>query len=473
MAEATLEPPSYDGYGFQAMVASSHGAPSDLPAYTRRPTPPPIVHVDRKPQLFTYHIKNRSGVSWATLTVQGDPRLTKLAPTIVEGSSIVGSVELALQSAEAIQAVSVLVKGELRPIAPAAVPVLFLELKHVLWSAAEGDPRSPGTSSKISGGKLKGDYNWPFSIALPTSVCKDGKTFQLPHTFLDRIAGFSMRYTAELRIIRGKLRPDDKVLCIFAYFSMRQPGPPSALRRVHIFTASAQFSPSHSFQLAYQENSPLLGPEADPEGWHTEALPVQGTIFSSRMINAKCKFSLATPLSFTRSTSIPCAMTIESNDKQALDLLSSPTACIVYLERVIQDNAEGYRSPIEPCGQAVFWPSTEGDPAESSSRRHLMGEIHLRANLQPSSAMLGFAIEYAVVVFPFQAAGYKPLDTQKPLSRQVVEIVTRYAPGPRQKTYSPPAYEGRNTAVDQYYYHLVIQRANGNGGTRARAGRRG
>ncbi|KAJ6498815.1 hypothetical protein C8R45DRAFT_897469 [Mycena sanguinolenta] len=472
-----LAPPSYDGFGEEALINSSHAAPSDLPVYTRRQTPPPPAQIEREPKEFTYEIKNRGGTPWATLTVQGDPRLTKAIPTIMEGSDLVGSVKLALRSAEAIQAVCVLIKGEVMQGGPAAAPLVFLESKHTLWSAAEGDPQAPQNSGK-SVLKLQGDYQWPFSITLPTTLTKDGETYRLPHTFLDRLASFSVRYAAEMRIVRGKLRPDDKrvhlmstkrpdmnsnrVTCKFGYFSMAQPGPPSALR-----------------QLAYQENSPLFGPESDPGGWETQSASLKGTVFSSRTIEVRFTFSLAKPLSYTRSSSIPCALTIETNDRQALDLLSSPSASMVYLERGFYEKRDIFRNTVEPCGQAVFWTSTEGAPEESSYRRHLMGEIHLRSNLQPSSAVCGFcrafsvvllishlvySSQYAVVVFPFQAAAFKPIGVDNaPLLRQVVEITTRYAPGPRQKTYTPPTYEARNSIVDYYYYALVIENAQKSG----------
>ncbi|KAF7376565.1 hypothetical protein MSAN_00072800 [Mycena sanguinolenta] len=441
-----LAPPSYDGFGDEALINSSHAALSDLPVYTRRPTPPPAAQVNREPKEFTYEIKNRGGTPWATLTVHGDPRLTKAIPTIMEGSNLVGSVKLALRSAEAIQAICVLIKGEVMQGGPAAVPLVFLESKHTLWSAADGDPQAPENLGK-SVLKLQGDYHWPFSIALPTTLTKDSETYRLPHTFLDRLASFSVRYVAEMRIVRGKLRPDDKLTCKFGYFSMAQPGPPSALR-----------------QLAYQENSPLFGPESDPSGWESQSSSLKGIVFSSRAIEVKFTFSLAKPLSYTRSASIPCALTIETNDRQALDLLSSPSASMVYLERGFYEKKDIFRNTIEPCGQAVFWPSTEGAPEESSYRRRLMGEIHLRANLQPSSAVCGFQVEYAVVVFPFQAAAFKPIGVDNaPLLRQAVEITTRYAPGPRQKTYTPPTYEARNSIVDYYYYALVIENAQKSG----------
>jgi hypothetical protein len=92
------------------------------------------------------------------------------------------------------------------------VPITFLETKHTLWSIAEGDPLAPENSENSGKSivKLKGDYDWPYSVPLPTTVEKKGETFLLPHTFMDRLASFSVRYTAELRIVRGKLRTDDK-----------------------------------------------------------------------------------------------------------------------------------------------------------------------------------------------------------------------------------------------------------------------
>ncbi|KAK7005954.1 hypothetical protein R3P38DRAFT_3040562 [Favolaschia claudopus] len=461
MTEA-LEPPSYDGFGYQALINSSQAATSDLPVYSRRPSPPPPTanQVEREPREFVYEAKTRlgGGVPWATLTVQGDPRLTRVIPTITEGSNLVGSVKLALRSPEAIQAICILIKGEVVQGGPAnvAIPTFFVETKHTIWSATEGDPQAPEGSGKS---KLKGDYVWPFSLPIPSTVTKDGQTWRTPHSFVDTIASFSIRYTAELRIVRGKLRPDDKVSCTFAYFSMQQPGPPSPLR-----------------QLAYQENSPLFGPEVDPEGWLSQSVTVRGIVFASRQIEATITLSLAKPLCYTRSASIPCVLSIECKDSQALDLLSSPSAPMLYLERSFLQERDAWRNSVESCGRAVFWPSTEGASPSTSSpptRRDLMGEIHLKANLQPSSSVCGFSVEYAVVLFPFQATAFKPLvvGDLAPLLRQIVEITTRYAPGPRQRTYTPATYDTRNNLIDHYYYALVIQ--NAQAGARVRAGGRG
>ncbi|KAJ6562579.1 hypothetical protein B0H19DRAFT_1375620 [Mycena capillaripes] len=369
-------------------------------------------------------------------------------PTIAQGANLVGSVKLELRSAEKIQAVCILIKGEIvdsgptGELEPEGALNRFLESKHTVWTAAENSGKS----------KLQGDYEFPFNIEIPTTFSKNGKTYKAPHTFMEKVSPLSVRYTAELRIVRGKLRADGKVTCTFGYFSMQQPGLPSELRRVRVFHPSFPVSLLHLLlpfcQLAYQENSPLLGPDADPEGWTSQQLSVKGKIFASRSVDVKCTFSLANPLSYTRSMSIPCAMTIETADPQALDLLSSPTASIVCLERSIKNTQkDSWHTISEACAQAVFWTSMEG-AADTPNRRQLMGEIHLRANLQPTSAVPKFAVKYAVVVFPFQAAGFKSPDN--PLFRQIVEITTRHPPGPRQKTYTPPTYE-TNSAIAHYY----------------------
>ncbi len=42
-------------------------------------------------------------------------------------------------------------------------------------------------------------------------------------------------------------------------------------------------------QLAYLENTPLPGPDADPDGWHClDSLPIRGSVFSTREVDARC-----------------------------------------------------------------------------------------------------------------------------------------------------------------------------------------
>ncbi|KAJ6591393.1 hypothetical protein B0H10DRAFT_1960786 [Mycena sp. CBHHK59/15] len=246
--------------------------------------------------------------------------------------------------------------------------------------------------------------------SITSDCCVKRKSFELPHTFVERGANFSIQYSLELRILRGKLmqgkQRKDKLGFTFGFFSMRPPGPPLMLQ-----------------QLAYQENSPLLSPEADPEVW--QSLPSfsnSGLLFSVLKLNVKCT------LCYTRSTSIPCALTIETANTHALDVLTSPTAALEHRTR-----SPGGADTLELCGQAVFKASTEGAAVDTSSWRWLMGEIHLRRTLQPSTDVIDFLIEYTVLVLPFQATSFKQ-HRYEALLRQKVDIVTKYASGPRART---------------------------------------
>ncbi|KAJ7051374.1 hypothetical protein C8F01DRAFT_1175192 [Mycena amicta] len=429
---ANVDPPSY------------HNDDDDLalPAYDGPSARTESASTQRRsePRPFPYRIKDGSGGWWAMMTVNGDARISSaIAPTILQGTNVAGSVQLALRNNESIQAIRVVIRGEVLGGTPGegnGIPIVFLELKKTLWSSSEGDPNVPATKPSASGLKLKGDYNWPFSIELPTEITKGGKTYRLPHSFGTGKGYFSLQYVVELHIVRPKfhLGRDEKLPVIFTYFTLNQAATPSPLRT-----------------LAYQENSPLLGPDADPEGWHTKTFIITGKLFSSRKVVIQIKFSLAKPLSYTRSASIPCAISIESPDTEAVDLLSAPTAPMVYLECTTQQNSNNYRTTMEPCTQGVFW------TPPGAQRGHVLGEIHLKPTLHPTTnfAAYGFRVQYTVVLFPFQTAGFKQTGELQPIkgSRQVVEICTRFAQGPKPKTYSPSPAPGtqRNSALDSYY----------------------
>jgi hypothetical protein len=99
---------------------------------------------------------------------------------------------------------------------------------------------------------------------------------------------------------------------------------------------------------------------------------------------------------------------MEADNTQALDVLASPAAALVYLERTTRSSATAIQKSIDPiyltCGQAVFWASTEGAATDTpSSQRQLMGEIHLKPTLQPSTDMGEFIVEAS---FPDGPPGY-------------------------------------------------------------------
>jgi hypothetical protein len=98
-----MNPPSYEGSALQSL-----GQSDELPVYSGRRSPPsPVAQANAEPQKFSYDIKNHSRKPWAILVVHGDPRLGKTIPTVVVGSNLTGSVSLALETRETIQAVTV------------------------------------------------------------------------------------------------------------------------------------------------------------------------------------------------------------------------------------------------------------------------------------------------------------------------------------------------------------------------------
>ncbi|KAJ6618157.1 hypothetical protein B0H10DRAFT_2378528 [Mycena sp. CBHHK59/15] len=406
---------------------------------------------------YSYEIKNRSGKPWTTLTLLADPRISRSTATFVEGSSITGSVKLSLHNQDPIQSITIFVRGDLITAGVPDERVNFFRLRKILWSTSMGNPRTLGGSGESWDAKLQGEYHWPFDIKIPQhtkSMYAEGEErFCLPHSFKERFSRASIEYYLELRIARGKFRTDDRLITTFGYFSMQQPERPSPLR-----------------QLAYQNNAPVPGPYSDPEGWHAlESVRIRGTVFGDRDVDAKCTAFLAKPLCYTRGTAIPCAMTIETGDTQAADILASIKSSALYLQRCVKCSFDGSTNTFSPCGQAFWWPSSDGEFAENTHQRHIMGEIHLRKDLQPSSAIKELRIEvsgffdildstnlpfqYAIVVFPFSVVAFQP-ENSGPLTTHRVEIVTRYAPGPRPRLSTPPADESDDALVKRYYSSL-------------------
>lgn len=110
-----------------------------------------------------------------------------------------------------------------------------------------------------------------------------------------------------------------------------------------------------------------------------------------RLTNNNCQ------LCYTRGTVIPCVMIIETSDQQALDLLSSPRAVVVRLQRRIIYSTElaSHHTNKDPVLQttddypasAVWWPSFDG-----GGYRRLDGEIQLSRYLKPSFAVSHFSL---------------------------------------------------------------------------------
>nr|GAT60473.1 predicted protein [Mycena chlorophos] len=441
---ATQVPPAYEAEDTQLSLPEH-----DLPAYDG-PAPASDTAAAARTaarvatRAFTYQLKHHTLSAsadnahrwWAQLTLNGNDKLSSATePTILQGTPVSGSVQLDLQSLSAgtdsVHAVHLTVRGQTQGGNPdgIGIPAVFLEIKKELWT------RNAGTAGENPG--PQGEQSLPFAIDLPSEIIKQGKAYPLPASFGTELGYFTVEYHVELRVVRSMFHlGSDKLHAKFKYFALTTAAAPSPLRA-----------------LAYQENSPLLGPDADPDGWASKVFSIKGRAFASRDVDIQVKISLAKPFSYTRATSIPVAMSIESTDAEVVDLLSAPRAPILILECTTQQNALNYHTTSEVAGQAVWW-TVPGQP-----KGHLMGEIHLKSSLYPSTdfAPYGFRVLYSLVFFPFQAPGFKQTGEIEPIkgSRQVVDITTSFASGPRPKTYShvPLATEAsaKNEAVAAYY----------------------
>ncbi|KAJ7762030.1 hypothetical protein DFH07DRAFT_417656 [Mycena maculata] len=435
-------------------IPPSYNSPArsgELPVYTQRASG---VQPRRVLTEHHYHLTSRgSKPPWATLTVFSRSPTPSQLPTFLEGDKITGTFTVDLESAENITCVRAVAKGQIIPGPADKEAFTFVEVASTLWSK-ENDPRNA---------RLSGHYQWPFSLEMPITVTIPAtkyfpsETFRLPQTFLERRVSTSIQYVFVVHIDRGRFRVNSRLQTQFAYVPATQPpSPPSPLR-----------------QLAYQQNSPLPGPELDPDGWaQSPPFVVRGTVFSTRQVEAVCTLSLAKPLSYTRGSPIPCALTLSSTDEQALDLLSSPRAISVHLRRrlkpivpaskrngIFDANADLSADPAENLAAASWWPSLGGDedapgsgPLRNISTRRLDGEIQLAPTLKPSSRIAHFAVEYSVEVLPFKAIAFTPAHGE-PLLKQSVEVVTMFASNsPRPRTYAPPQYNVvQEEARDTYF----------------------
>lgn len=172
----------------------------------------------------------------------------------------------------------------------------FIQVSETLWNAPSSESSSGSTGHNDS--KLVGEHSWPYLLSLP-NVCqvqsRNGsmETFPLPASFSERMARVHIQYQVIVTVHRSRFRVDSTYvprhasLCrpvrsdsdphrslgtVFGYLPIIRPGQPSMAR-----------------QLAYLENTPLPGPDADPDGWHClDPLQIRGSVFSTREVVARC-----------------------------------------------------------------------------------------------------------------------------------------------------------------------------------------
>ncbi|KAL1664266.1 hypothetical protein GGF50DRAFT_127345 [Schizophyllum commune] len=435
-------------------VSRHHSFSDSLSSPTITPSTSTSRPATSKP--LTYDL-TRKRKTWGKLTLLGDPALSRSNAAFVdpaeeysgepasvqnhEGAIARGEVQLNLENPETIHSVKVTVRGQLS--IGASAPFTFLDVSTMLWSREMGDPRGEGFGAPQPT-KLRGTYTWPFAIPLPRAVVLPvgspprERRYALPANFWERHEPVRVRYYVILQVGRGAWRGDLRLPVEFTYVPLSAP-PPASLAR----------------QLAYQEKKHIPPPEADVEGWHTTRSAVVGGLVGEGRYEAEVTCCLA----YTRGSIIPLALTLESHDAAALDLLSAPTAPVARLRRRLrykadigkvdeEDEEEGADSRGQPgrgsrqgrqtttttpwqdsttvYDLASWWPR-EG-AQRHTYRRCMDGEIHLKDDLRP------------IVLFPFDMPSFFGRD-KEPLAVQPVKIATAYGPGPRPRAFTAPAYE--------------------------------
>ncbi|KAF5326885.1 hypothetical protein D9619_004143 [Psilocybe cf. subviscida] len=470
-------PPSYDvvpppDLSDLSSLISSDLQLSDLPSYSRSPAQAPVASSGparstgrSPPQEFHYEL-NKKGKTFAILTIIADGQISRQMPIFIEGQPVKGRVQLMLDKPDAIQSVTINVLGQFITGANQGEQLSFIDISHTLWTQTDGEPRNvnsgdgdsspttPNPPTKYSG-KLVGNYTWSFSIDLPKQVVvpygkqNEPQIFTPPQTFNERHTRASINYEVSLRLGRNKLRVDHRIPAAFGYIPITRPPPMPPLRL-----------------QAYAQGTSLLGPTIDPDGWHsTDAVSIKGRAFNSRAFNIQCKLFLAKPLAYTRGSVIPLCLRLESPDAQVLDMLSNPKAIVTRMRRRIKYhyNAEktvesfAWRDAIDHSQLALWWPSAEGSEDRHGRVRYVNGELHLRSDIKPTSAMSSFRVEYSIVLFQFDAVGVDCSESPEDLIEQPVDIVTAYAPGARPRMLAPPGYEA-DIAVQQVTQVVSVER---------------
>jgi hypothetical protein len=369
-----------------------------LPAYA--PPPPRIrpgttLRINSALVEHRLELLNRNAHPWLVLKLSSNAATPTSRPLYFQGATVSGSVELSLPKEESLYGITVTLRGTLATTLDQPVlghrPGNILNLSQTLWTHQSPDINDPQSH------KVQGNYSWPFSFTFPKDCLLNGVRYALPPSF--SMNGFPalLDYRVEVAVKRGMWLPKALLGTNVAYIPRSRPGLPSYLRRV-----------------SDTEGQPLVGPEGDPEGWHSlQCLETTGRLFDNRGVEVTCILSLSKPLTYARGSIIPYHVTLRSTDIQALDLFSSPSSICTFLEQETVLGSDGSvggvksgaNSISDVAGTGKSWASKEGAVADGV--RHLHGEIRIRRDARMSSDFPALPIRHTVHLV-LQAPGFVP-----------------------------------------------------------------
>ncbi|EJD00901.1 uncharacterized protein FOMMEDRAFT_141671 [Fomitiporia mediterranea MF3/22] len=411
----------------------------ELPSYDTPGPSRPYRHASRERQLHEFSLENADKHQWATVRFQSWAPSARSLPIFFEDQDITGQVDLDLRQPESIKSIEVSIKGIVRA---GHSETNFFHISETLWKNSFGDPRSSDEQGRAKHtGKLIGVYSWSFSIRLPHEIpiepklAKELKLNRIEHLppSLHGLGWNSLinyRLTVNIRK-QGIFRSVNSISTLIGYTPTTRPDPPSTARR-----------------RAYRERTPIPGPIFDPSGWLIlRDIRLTGILFKQREVTVTYTLALATPLAYTRGTVIPCHLTVRSSDRQALDLLASPSAPRVTLRRKLTarkvlmptervDLTALEKDDARPLAKAIWAPSER-----SGNECRLMGELSIPAGCPPSFKFGELNLEYFVDIHTPCPPGFQPSGDHL-LNSTPVQVVSAYAEGSsRPRAYITPAHD--------------------------------
>ncbi|TFK74264.1 hypothetical protein BDN72DRAFT_893247 [Pluteus cervinus] len=394
---------------------------------------------------------------WASLYMLSFAKSSSSLPMLLQGFEMPCRVELDLAKPTEIQKVTATVEASLQSaewFGEAFAPIddeteasgkMFYTKEHVLWDSSSGQTAS----------SLQGHHSWSFNVGLPTQVSlpdKPSDLFPTPPAFTEPSIPVNIDYRIRIKIKQGWMGGKSFLLGRFGYLPLDVADPPSPLRT-----------------LVYQEGvGNLLGPDADPEGWLVlPSVTTTGTLFSVRTAEIKATLAIAKPLTYSRNTPIPLVLTLESDDTQALDVVSQPSMIHLHLARTVCythkpiDTAHHTNGPVTA---AYFWPETppglDGVPSygasgDSPTKRILRGEVLVHPILKPSFTFHRLIVQYQLDFFSFEGPGFVPTNPSSsvnesgstPLISQPIKVVACHSPGVLARSFAPPGSPDLSTLV--------------------------
>ncbi|QRV89556.1 hypothetical protein RhiJN_17574 [Ceratobasidium sp. AG-Ba] len=378
-----------------------------LPGYTS----------SREPHVHLNSIPGRNGQPWLTLRLLSDAPAGSKTPIYFNGGSVHGSAEIELESGQTVRSVVIEFKAKLS-LATMQGQLLLWQERKTLWES--GGSYTP--ASITSGGSWKWYFDVPIPHHFDDSPRGGSKSAPLPGSFDLRPVLAYLEYHAFVAHTQ------------FIYVVRERAPPPSRLR-----------------ELAYSEQRAPPGPAHDPNGWEAcSEIIAAGTLFGDRKVTVIFKPYLSKPSIYPRGGTIFYHIEILSDDSQALELMSSPSAISVSLNQEVEfspfgnsvEKAAGKKKAVvevDPVANGVSWASNFGE-APSDGARILEGEVSVPSksslDINISALKLHYFMNFVVGAAGFVATNPSLMNVKHP-----VRIVSHQALGPLPISRVPPGYE--------------------------------